>query len=302
MAEAKISIIIPSYNHSRYVIQAIESVLTQDWSNIDLIVIDDGSTDGSPDLIRRYHEKRGGFRFIARENRGLLKTLNEGLGLAEGEFFCELASDDYFPPDSIRTRACFLRDHPECIAVFADGVIVVDGKVVEQSFLDDKRRNLLLSKDPIPDMLKGVLPVFSTGLIRRNVLQAIGGFDDKTFRYYEDLDTPLLLAIGGRLDFIDAKVICRRHHATNVSHFTNYVRAEKVFCYHKLLFDDRFFTYRKIIKKRLRRSLLALARYINRIKHLSEFEKDAIRIGWRYSLSDIRLIFLMFKNYHKYIK
>ena len=76
-----VSIVIPSYNHRQYVVQAIESVLDQDWPEIDLIVIDDGSKDGSSEVIQELLDRRGGFRFVARENRGLIKTLNQGLAI-----------------------------------------------------------------------------------------------------------------------------------------------------------------------------------------------------------------------------
>jgi len=81
-----ISVIIPSFNHKRYVIQSITSVLDQTWRDLDLIVIDDGSTDGSADLIEQIKRGGGGFRFVRRENRGLIKTLNQGLQMAKGKF------------------------------------------------------------------------------------------------------------------------------------------------------------------------------------------------------------------------
>ncbi len=292
-----VSVIIPSYNHRQYVAQAIESVLDQSWPHIDLIVIDDGSTDGSPEVIRRLHERRGGFRFVARENRGLLKTLNEGLAMARGDFFCELASDDYFPSDSIEKRVLYFQQHPDCVAVFGDGFQVVNDHVVGQSFLDAKRRHTLSSGDPIPGMLEGALPVFSTGLIRRNAITAIGGFDDRTFRYYEDLDTPILLALEGRLGFFDTQVICRRQHETNVSSSTSHVRVEKVLCYQKLILNPRLFVYRGLLKRRLRRSILSLGRFLAESKKepTREIEISAMQIGWDFVLRDIRLFWILLR-------
>ena len=284
-----VTVVIPSYNHRRYVVQAIESVLDQSWSHLDLIVIDDGSQDGSPDVIQQLHDERGGFRFLARENRGLLRTLNEGLQLARGEYFCELASDDYFPPDSVEQRVTFLQEHPECVAVFADGFGVVDGRVVEESFVGDKRRRMFARTDPIPDMLDGTLPVFSTGLIRTKTLRAIGGFDDRTFRYYEDLDTPLLLSLQGRLGFLDRPVIFRRQHETNVSSSTGHVRLEKVLCYQKLLADPRMTSYRSLLKRQIRRSMLALGRHLSRVGAGTSRERDIFRQGWTFAFFDPRL-------------
>jgi alpha-1,3-rhamnosyltransferase len=295
-----VSVVIPSYNHRQYVAQAIESVLDQSWPHVDLIVIDDGSKDGSPEVIQKLLDERGGFRFVARENRGLLLTLNEGLALARGEFFCELASDDYLSSDSIEKRVRFLFEHPECVAVFGDGFRVVNDAVVDQSFLDEGRRQVLLAPDPIPMMLEGDLPVFSTGLIRRHALMAIGGFDDQTFRYYEDLDTPILLALKGRLGFIDTQVIFRRQHDTNVSSSTSHVRVEKVLCYSKFLGESSFSPYRKLLLKRHRRSLLALGRHLSKAVNPSDREKTAFSAGWRYALRDVRLFGLLLKNHLRF--
>lgn len=288
-----VSVIIPSYNHRRYVAQAIQSVLEQSWPHIDLVVIDDGSRDGSCQVIQELHNRLGGFRFIARENRGLLKTLNEGLALSRGELICELASDDYFPSDSIEKRVRFLLAHPECVAVFGDGFRVVEDVVVNETFLDDERRQVLSSRDPIPKMLEGKLPVFSTGLVRRQALMDIGGFDDRTFRYYEDLDTPILLAQQGRLGFIDTQVIFRRQHHTNVSSSTSHVRVEKVLFYRKLLADARFSCYRKLLLRHHRRSLLALGRHLARTPNASERELNVFRQGWQYAFRDLRLFGLL---------
>lgn len=290
-----VSVVIPSYNHRQYVAQAIESVLNQSWPHIDLIVIDDGSKDGSVEVIREIHERRGGFRFVARENRGLIRTLNEGLRLAEGKFFCELASDDYFPVDSIELRATFLGEHPECVAVFGDGFLVEMENQTGGTLYGGKRRPMFAEEDPIPDMISGKLPVFSTGLIRTDVLHRAGGFDEENFRYYEDLDTPIRLALEGRLGYIDKPVICRRHHETNVSGTTSHIRLEKVLCYSKLLKDFRLTPYRKILHKRFRRSLLALGRHLETDGGRGLQGRRIFRDGWGYLWRDPRLLRYLLK-------
>lgn len=90
-----VSVIIPSYNYEQFVEEAILSVVNQTYKNIELIVIDDGSTDGSVTLINKLKEKYD-FTFIYRENKGLASTLNEGIALVSGEFFCFCSSDDAF--------------------------------------------------------------------------------------------------------------------------------------------------------------------------------------------------------------
>lgn len=290
-----VSVVIPSYNHRDYVIQAIESVLDQSWPEVDLIVIDDGSKDGSPEVIQNLLERRGGFRFIARENRGLLKTLNEGLAMARGEFFCELASDDFFPPDSLEKRVRFLLEHPVCVAVFGDGNIVQGDVPTDEAFCGEKRRRMFEKDDPVPDMLNGCLPVFSTGLVRIEVLRLAGGFDEGTFRYYEDLDTPVRLALAGKLGCIEEPVIFRREHGANVSSVTSHIRGEKVLLYSKLMQNPGMTPYRRLLKVCLRRALLALGRHLNKTGGGTPRERKIFTSGWPLGWRDPRLLWYLLK-------
>ena len=291
-----VTVIIPSYNHHRYVIQAIESVLSQTWPNIDLIVIDDGSTDGSADLITQHHASHGGYRFIAQDNIGLLKTLNKGLSLSRGSFVCELASDDYFPPESIEKRINFLINHQNCIAVFSDGFRVIHGEETLKNLMNKKRKDVLLSSNPIPGMISGRLPIFSTGLIRTFFLKKIGGFDAQTFQYYEDLDTPIYLSLQGQLGYLDEKVIYRREHQTNISTSTLHIRLEKIKLYTKLLSSQEFLPYKKIIKKKLLKSYLALGRTLKSMPDESSYEaKSLLKSGWTYVLRDPKLLWHLMK-------
>ncbi|CAG1020067.1 partial heptose III glucuronosyltransferase, partial [Patescibacteria group bacterium] len=83
-----ISVILPVYNAEQYIAEAIDSILNQSFSDFELIIIDDGSTDGSLAIIRGYQDGR--IRVISRENRGLVATLNEGIGLARGVWLARM--------------------------------------------------------------------------------------------------------------------------------------------------------------------------------------------------------------------
>lgn len=99
-----LSIVIPSYNHERFVLSTIRAAARIPIQDKEITVIDDGSSDGSVHSIRQYLEnpdKAANIRFIARENRGLVKTLNEGLALSTGKYFYGVASDDIPIPEGI---------------------------------------------------------------------------------------------------------------------------------------------------------------------------------------------------------
>jgi alpha-1,3-rhamnosyltransferase len=98
-----VSVIIPSYNHEHFVCDAIKSILNQTYSNIELIVIDDGSKDHSVDRINEL-KTNNHFTFIHRPNKGLACTLNEGLKLVSGDFIAFCASDDIYHPDRVRLQ------------------------------------------------------------------------------------------------------------------------------------------------------------------------------------------------------
>jgi glycosyltransferase involved in cell wall biosynthesis len=97
-----VSVVLPAYNHARYVAQAIASVAAQTYPHIELVVIDDGSVDGTPDVIAEAVKNLPfPVRYVQRENRGAPATLNEGAALARGKYVAFLNSDDYFSPDRI---------------------------------------------------------------------------------------------------------------------------------------------------------------------------------------------------------
>ncbi|PID80778.1 glycosyl transferase family 2, partial [bacterium DOLZORAL124_64_63] len=91
-----VTYIIPSYNHCPYVEQAILSVMNQDYDDIELIVLDDGSTDGSRELLQKLSSKLG-FIYGEHPNMGCAATLHKGFKMARGKYVCTLASDDWIP-------------------------------------------------------------------------------------------------------------------------------------------------------------------------------------------------------------
>jgi alpha-1,3-rhamnosyltransferase len=292
----QVTVAIPSYNHGRYVEQAIESVLDQGWPDLDLIVLDDGSRDGSPEVIRRLHERRGGFRFVARENRGLIATLNELLQLAQGEAFCLLASDDYLPPGSLAARADFLQAQPEHVAVFGDGLVLTEATGTSEPILDAKRRRLFDLADPIPEFLRGVNLPIHTMLARTAVLRRLGGID-RRYRRCEDLELQPRLFLEGKVGFVDLPVYCYRRHETNISAVNPQVaRIDKVLCFRKFLEElPPMAPYRGLIRQRLRRHYLLLGRYLAQKGGGEGWEREIFRGGWEFWWQDPRLLWYLLR-------
>lgn len=112
MAQPLITVLMPNYNGIRHLSSAIESILKQDYTNFEFIIIDDGSTDGSTHRLNQYAKADSRIRFIQQPHNGLVKTLNLGLKLANGELIARMDSDDFSEPNRLSEQVKFLMTHP----------------------------------------------------------------------------------------------------------------------------------------------------------------------------------------------
>jgi len=126
MEDPLVSVLLASYNHAPYVEAAVRSVMAQKGVAFELLAIDDGSTDESPEILKRLAEELH-FDFTSRPNRGLVSTMNELLASARGKYFCSLASDDIMPVGRLKTQGEYLEMHAEKVACFGQ-IIHLDAK------------------------------------------------------------------------------------------------------------------------------------------------------------------------------
>ena len=103
-----VTIIIPTYNYALYLGKALQSCISQSYSNLEIIVIDDGSTDNTREVVQGFHDDR--IRYHYQENLGVSASRNRGLELAQGEFIAFLDADEYLTDDSIETRLAIMLD------------------------------------------------------------------------------------------------------------------------------------------------------------------------------------------------
>lgn len=164
-----VSILIPCYNAERWIGQAIESALAQTWRQKEVIVVDDGSTDGSLEVIRCFS---GRVRWESGPNRGGNAARNRLLELARGEWLQYLDADDYLLPNKVAGQVEFLADHPETDVVFGPVTL-------EHCFGEQSRREI----HPIPQghdiwelLALWYLPQTGSPLWRRDALLNVGGW------------------------------------------------------------------------------------------------------------------------------
>src|SRR5690606_24850484 len=108
----KVSVIIPSYNHAPYIEEAVQSVLNQTHESIQLIIVDDGSTDGSPEILQRLAAQHP-FQLVLKANEGICKTLNHAVSCASGDLIVLLASDDRMPMHRISEQVAYMTKYPD---------------------------------------------------------------------------------------------------------------------------------------------------------------------------------------------
>ena len=124
----KVSVIIASYNHEPYVEHAVRSVMEQTGVDFELIVIDDGSKDRSPKILKRLSDELG-FTYVHRPNKGAVATYSEALSMARGRYVCSFSSDDIMPPDRLKKQSDFLDVHPDAVACFGQVIPFFEGEM-----------------------------------------------------------------------------------------------------------------------------------------------------------------------------
>lgn len=209
MAVPRVSVVVPSYNHARYLRQCIDSVLAQDHADLELIVVDDGSTDGSIELLQAYGTR---LRLIRQQGGRQARARNLALAVATGELVAFLDSDDRWLPGRISSAVATLAARPEAAVAWGDyRTIDDDGRVLAQARWTDPGGDfarVLIAGNPICN---------GTATVRRAVLDQIGGFDERVPRVCDGAAWYQIAARGHRFAHVDQLVLDYRLHPGNDS-------------------------------------------------------------------------------------
>lgn len=210
-----VTVIIPSYNHGKYVEQSIGSVLQQSYPRVELLVVDDGSQDDSVERIQRLQAIHG-FDFRVQANQGLSRTLNGAIARASGSLIAPFGSDDVMCRERLAVQVAHLRDKPE-VGICGGNIEKIDetGRPLPRQRMKPARR---LSFD---DIFLGRQPgaPAPTMLFRREALEAVGGFDPEI--RLEDLLIKLKITRAGyAIDVLDTVLAQYRTHGHNT--YKNY--------------------------------------------------------------------------------
>ncbi|AIH04115.1 MULTISPECIES: glycosyltransferase [Thermodesulfobacterium] len=203
-----VSVIIPTYNRAYILFKAIESVLNQTFKNLEIIVVDDGSTDQTPKLITRYPVV-----YVKKPRKGVAHARNRGLFHAKGRYIAFLDSDDMFTPTKLEEQLLFFEKHPSYKIVQTDEIWYKGEKRLNPKKIHKKAEGWFFER-----AVKLCVVSMSTVLIKKELFEEIGVFDEE-FWVCEDYEfwlrvaiktpvglipKPLVIKSGGREDQLSA--------------------------------------------------------------------------------------------------
>ncbi|MBY0292312.1 MAG: glycosyltransferase [Alphaproteobacteria bacterium] len=218
-----VSILIPAYNHEKYIGEVLDSFLFITYSNIELVIIDDGSTDDTPNIIEKWvvdHQDEIHVNYYSRENKGCSATQNELINRARGEFVIPSSSDDYLLPHSVEKLVKAAQKFPNKNIFFGDGIVIDGkGKKIKDSILEDlnntKKINLLTEKTLPEEIISRWSISGPQAMMRRDVYNKLGMYDNNLV--IQDWDFYLSAIAGNHVLFIDEPICAYRVHSFNTS-------------------------------------------------------------------------------------
>lgn len=211
-----VSVCIPLYNHERYIHDCLTSVIEQDYSNIELFVIDDGSVDGSHNkAIATLLDHSSRFymvEILQQKNKGICQTLNLALKLSNGKYFSALASDDLWEKNKTRIQVDYLEQNPRAAGVFG-GICIIDGNGAKRG----KVAQSALMHYNFHDIFCGTYSAPApSAMVRRDLIRKYDGYEDN---YFEDWQLLLKLTETGEytIDTLPEILASYRRHGSNIS-------------------------------------------------------------------------------------
>lgn len=209
---AKVSVIIPTYNRAEFLRSAITSVLNQTYQDFEIIVVDDGSTDNTREVVCSFNDKR--IKYILNEvNKGEAGARNAGIMNSNAEYIAFLDDDDEWLPEKLKLQIDLLENSPAKVGVVYTGYLEVDrssNKILLQ-FIPTERGNIY--KDIF---LKNCVGIPSTVVLRKACFETLGLFDEKVI-YPTDYDMWIRISMGFYFEYIEKPMVRYYVHENTIS-------------------------------------------------------------------------------------
>lgn len=205
----QVSVIIPTYNSARYVVDAVESVLAQTYRDFEVIVIDDGSTDETPEVMKRYGAP---VRYLRQENAGVAAARNRGIAESRGRYIAFLDADDTWFPEKLERQMAALAGSGGARACYSAFLEVKDDLSPVGVRRSDRRGSAIEDL-----LLRGnVIGSICTVVAERALFESVGGFDP-VLSQCADWDMWVRLAAETEFVYLDEPLVTYRQHGSNMS-------------------------------------------------------------------------------------
>ncbi len=207
-AEPLVSVVLPVYNGDKYLAKAIDSILTQTFANFELIMIDDGSTDGTRDILRKYEKQDPRVRVIIRENRGLATTLNDSIDVARGAWIARMDADDIALPHRLKRQLEWLeKTGADIVGSWVRRFGTLDKRIIKLLQTDDAIKMEMLFRSPF---------VHPTVMMRTTLVKKMRY--DKAWEKAEDYDLWERAAEAGwKMTNVPEVLLLYRVHESQIS-------------------------------------------------------------------------------------
>ena len=205
-----VSIVIPTFNCESYIGEAVDSVLRQDYRSFEIIVVDDGSTDNTRQVLEKY---RGKIRYIYQENGGRSAARNRGIKETRGEYIAFLDADDLWENNKLALQMEYFLKHPDVSLVYADALTFRGSEIVAPSMFQDREP---FSGDCFLALLRENFIPTQTVIVKKECFKNSGLFDE-ALEVSEDYDLWLRIAKEYKLSYVPKVLASYRLHEANVS-------------------------------------------------------------------------------------
>jgi glycosyltransferase involved in cell wall biosynthesis len=263
-----VSVVTPAYNAGRYLEKCIESILNQTYPSLEIIVVDDGSTDNTRAILSPYISQ-GKIKYFHQCNQGPAAARNTAINHSSGEFIAFNDADDLWLPEKLEKQLAFLRDHEDVGMVYADAIFCGEEWERQKQISRKMRRYETQKSDRFlrGHIYKGLLEfnfiVSSSVVVRRSVLQRSGPFLENIrghrLSYGEDFELWLRIARISQVDYIPQQLSMRSFHPGQLVHNKRNGYRQMCSLYWYLFFRDeypeKFVIARKYVENLLKRGI-----------------------------------------------
>lgn len=208
-----VSVVIATYNRARFLHETLDSILGQRFRDFELIVVDDGSTDDTSELLKSYGDR---IRILCQENRGPAAARNLGIRHARGRWILIQDSDDLSTPDHLESLFAFAEKNPDCGMVFANGAYLGGPEHNRETIIPkEKSRRLAQQGVRLLDLFEKSIVRLQAALLSKTCLETIGGHDE-SLRICMDLDLAFRIFMRYPVAYLDKVVFLYRKHEGNI--------------------------------------------------------------------------------------